>query len=97
MRLLLISLRNGQLSAGAAAGCQEHNDPVGISEPAGAGGGNGLQKYSNDMARKRASIPKYQVFNNALKTVFVNKDFSQAVMDRKLWGVSLSQQSGATS
>ena len=86
MRLLLISLRNGQLSAGAAAGCQEHNDPVGISEPAGAGGGNGLQKYSNDMARKRASIPKYQVFNNALKTVFVNKDFSQAVMDRKLWG-----------
>ena len=55
-----------------------------LLEQAGLVGG--LQKYSNDMARKRASIPKYQVFNNALKTVFVNKDFSQAVLDRKLWG-----------
>lgn len=55
-----------------------------LLEQAGLVGG--LQKYSNDMARKRASIPKYQVFNNALKTVFVNKNSSQAVMDRKLWG-----------
>lgn len=46
----------------------------------------GLQKYSIDMARKRASVPKYQVFNNALKTVFLNTDFHGAMMDRKLWG-----------
>ena len=32
----------------------------------------GLQKYSIDTARRRASIPKFQVYNNALKMVFLN-------------------------
>jgi len=30
----------------------------------------GLQKYSIDTARRKASIPKLQVYNNALKTVY---------------------------
>lgn len=55
-----------------------------LLEQAGLVGG--LQKYSNDLTRKRASIPKYQVFNNALKTVFSNKSYDQALIDRKLWG-----------
>jgi len=46
----------------------------------------GLQKFSIDMARRRASIPKFQVYNNALKRVFIPNSFEQAVSDRKEWG-----------
>ena len=46
----------------------------------------GLQKYSIDMARRRASIPKLQVYNNALKMVYSPMPFNQAVLDRKSWG-----------
>ncbi len=55
----------------------------------------GLQKYSNDMARRKASIPKLQVFNNALKTVYSPKDFQNAIIDRKLWGHILESGIGA--
>ena len=46
----------------------------------------GLQKYSIDTARRRASIPKLQVYNNALKMVYQPLTFEQAIMDRKQWG-----------
>lgn len=46
----------------------------------------GLQKFSMDMARRKASIPKLQVFNNALKTVYTPLTFEQALVDRKVWG-----------
>ena len=46
----------------------------------------GLQKYSIDTARRRASIPKLQVFNNALKMVYNPHTFDQAISDRKGWG-----------
>lgn len=46
----------------------------------------GLQKYSIDTARRRASIPKFQVYNNALKMVYNPHTFDQAIMDRKGWG-----------
>ncbi|MCD8290573.1 MAG: AAA family ATPase [Prevotella sp.] len=46
----------------------------------------GLQKYSIDMARRRASIPKLQVYNNALKMVYSPLTFEQAVLNRKAWG-----------
>ncbi|MDE5870188.1 MAG: DUF4143 domain-containing protein, partial [Muribaculaceae bacterium] len=55
----------------------------------------GLQKYSNDMARRKASIPKLQVFNNALKTVYSPKDFQNAITDRKLWGHILESGIGS--
>lgn len=46
----------------------------------------GLQKYSIDTARRKASIPKLQVFNNALKMVYNPVTFEQALLDRKAWG-----------
>lgn len=46
----------------------------------------GLQKYSIDTARCRASIPKFQVYNNALKMVYNPHIFDQAIVDRKGWG-----------
>lgn len=46
----------------------------------------GLQKYSIDPARRKASIPKLQVFNNALKMVYTPVTFEQALLDRKAWG-----------
>lgn len=46
----------------------------------------GLQKYSVDLSRRRASIPKFQVYNNALKVVYNSLTFEQAILDRKAWG-----------
>lgn len=46
----------------------------------------GLQKFGVDMARRRASIPKLQVYNNALKTLYSPLSFEQAIADRKAWG-----------
>lgn len=46
----------------------------------------GLQKFSVDAARRKASIPKFQVYNNALKTVLSPFSFEQALLDRKAWG-----------
>lgn len=46
----------------------------------------GLYKYSNDEARRRSSVPKHQVYNNALKNVFCQKTFNEAVQDRTFWG-----------
>ena len=47
----------------------------------------GLQKFSVDMARRRASIPKLQVYNNALKMVYSPLTFEQAILNRKAWGL----------
>ena len=46
----------------------------------------GLQKYSIDIARRRASIPKLQVYNNALKMVYSPLAFENVIVDRKSWG-----------
>ena len=46
----------------------------------------GLQKYAVDNSRRRASIPKYQVYNNALKSIFCEASFKEALNNRKLWG-----------
>ncbi|MBQ8867607.1 MAG: ATP-binding protein [Bacteroidaceae bacterium] len=46
----------------------------------------GLQKYSIDTARRKASIPKLQVYNNALKTVYTPQTFEQVILDRTAWG-----------
>lgn len=46
----------------------------------------GLQKYSVDQARRKASIPKLQVYNNALKMVYGGISFEQSLTDRKVWG-----------
>ena len=46
----------------------------------------GLQKYSIDMARRKSSIPKFQVYN-ALKTIYSLHTFEQSMMDRKVLGL----------
>lgn len=55
----------------------------------------GLQKYSIDTARRRASIPKFQVYNNALKSVYSPYSFNQTIMDRKGWGRIFESAIGA--
>lgn len=55
----------------------------------------GLQKYSIDMARRKASVPKLQVYNNALKTVYTPLTYEQAVLDRKEWGYIFESAVGA--
>lgn len=46
----------------------------------------GLQKYSIDQARRKASIPKLQVYNNALKMIYNGLTFDEAIANRKDWG-----------
>ncbi len=46
----------------------------------------GLQKFSKDIARKKASIPKFQVYNNALMSVYNQLSFKESVTNRKIWG-----------
>ena len=55
----------------------------------------GLQKYSVDTSRRRASIPKFQVYNNALKMVYTPLSFEQAILDRKAWGHIFESAVGA--
>lgn len=46
----------------------------------------GLQKYANDEARKRNSVPKYQVYNNALLTAYKGRTFATDRTDTQVWG-----------
>lgn len=46
----------------------------------------GVQKYSVDMARRRASVPKFHVYNNALKIAYLSETFEQAILNGKSWG-----------
>lgn len=55
----------------------------------------GLQKYNMDTARRRASVPKFQVYNNALKMIYKPYDFEQAIMERKEWGHIVESGIGA--
>jgi predicted AAA+ superfamily ATPase len=55
----------------------------------------GLSKYSVDKSRRRASIPKFQVYNNALKTVFEDITFNEAIRNPKLWGRIFESAIGA--
>jgi predicted AAA+ superfamily ATPase len=46
----------------------------------------GLQKYADDLARRRNSVPKFQVFNNALTTAIGGRPFSVVRQDPEAWG-----------
>ena len=46
----------------------------------------GLQKYSGQHYRKRASSPKFQVYNNALICAQAEKSFEQAQQKGDYWG-----------
>lgn len=55
----------------------------------------GLQKYAYDDARKRASIPKYQVYNNALLTAYRGRSRQADRTDPTLWGRWVESAVGA--
>ena len=55
----------------------------------------GLQKYANDEARKRASIPKLQVFNNALKTITLPYSRKTVRSSPMIWGRVFESAIGA--
>lgn len=55
----------------------------------------GLQKYAGDDARKRGSIPKYQVYNNALLTAYKGNSFLVDRTDTRLWGRWVESAVGA--
>lgn len=55
----------------------------------------GLEKYSADIIRKRASKPKFQVFNNALLTVQQGSLFDALRPDHKEWGRHAESAVGA--
>lgn len=46
----------------------------------------GLQKYSGQQYRQRASSPKFQVHNNALISAQATRDFAQARQEGDYWG-----------
>ena len=55
----------------------------------------GIQKFSVDKARQRASIPKFQVFNSALRNVFSGYAFPEVMRDPKVWGRLFESAIGA--
>ena len=55
----------------------------------------GLQKYSHDDARKYNSIPKFQVFNNALLSAFQRQSFNSSRENPELWGRWVESSVGA--
>jgi predicted AAA+ superfamily ATPase len=62
---------------------------------AGAGLLTGLEKYAGNVIRKRSSVPKFQVFNNALMSQLLNTTLEQAKSNHKLWGQIVESAVGA--
>ena len=46
----------------------------------------GLQKYANDDARRYQSVPKFQVYNNALLTAYMGTTYDKDRIDPQIWG-----------
>lgn len=55
----------------------------------------GLQRFAMDNARKYNSIPKFQVYNNALRNVYVDNDFADVLTNAKAWGRYVESAVGA--
>ena len=55
----------------------------------------GLQKYANDDARRYQSVPKYQVYNNALLTAYRGRTYEQDRIDTNTWGRWVESAVGA--
>jgi len=55
----------------------------------------GLEKYASSIIRKRASKPKFQVFNNALLTSGMLESFSALRANHKQWGHVVESSVGA--
>lgn len=46
----------------------------------------GLQKYAHDKSRRYQSVPKFQVYNNALLTAFHRTSYGKVRTDPMMWG-----------
>jgi len=55
----------------------------------------GLQKYAADTARKYNSVPKFQVYNSALRNVYAEEDFTEAIESPSAWGRYVESAIGA--
>jgi uncharacterized protein len=55
----------------------------------------GLQKFAGQKIRQRASSPKFQVHNNALRTALDNVRFDDARKDPEYWGRLVESSVGA--
>ncbi len=55
----------------------------------------GLQKFTIDRSRCRASAPKFQVYNSALRNIYSNLTFKEAVLNPKEWGRIFESAIGA--
>ena len=47
------------------------------------------------LVNEKNSVPKHQVYNNALKNIYCEKPFADAVQDRALWGRLFESAIGA--
>jgi predicted AAA+ superfamily ATPase len=61
----------------------------------GAGLLTGLQKYSGDTAKQRASSPKFQTYNQALVQAYAQSSFQNVLQDPGLWGRVVESAVGA--
>lgn len=55
----------------------------------------GIEKYAGNRIRKRASSPKFQVYNSALISAQGGESFETVVQDPKLWGRMVESSVGA--
>lgn len=55
----------------------------------------GLDKYAKRGTRRRASSPKFQVFNNALMTAMAGFTLAEAMRERNYWGRLVESAVGA--
>jgi predicted AAA+ superfamily ATPase len=55
----------------------------------------GLQKFAMDKSRQRASAPKFQVYNSALRSAYSDLSFEEALLNPKEWGRILESAIGA--
>ena len=55
----------------------------------------GLQKFSMDLSRRKARIPKFQVYNNALKNVYSDLKFPEIMSRSEKWGYVFESAVGA--
>lgn len=55
----------------------------------------GLQKYAADLARRRNSVPKFQVFNTALASAIAGSPFATVRHDPEAWGRVVESAVGA--
>lgn len=55
----------------------------------------GINKYAGEQLRQKASIPKFQVYNNALLTAQSTTKFEEVILDPKEWGRLVESSVGA--